>query len=105
LGTETVNQGSLALDDDGFETEVSAIVKLSTRLVTGQSTLYVGGLFDCARNVSSTKGLAKWDFASSTWKNLGGGVDGNVRALVENALCVYIGGTFSRGRQWYQRPG
>ena len=104
LGSAATHTGSLALADDGLASEVSASVALTTRLVSGQSTLYVGGDFSSAGGVSGTSMLARWNIASSTFGAVGSGMDdgggggvyNKVHALALDVArgILYVGGTF-----------
>lgn len=106
LGTQSTHQGSLALADDGFALEISASVELATRLVSGGSTVYVGGGFRyaCGANSSNScidvPGLVGWDGVNSTWNALGSGgvgVSETVRAIAldESSGSLYVGGIFT----------
>ncbi len=65
------------------------------------SSLYVGGNFPNVNNPDNTfpivNNIARWDGA--TWSALGGGVNGNVVAIVPSATGIYAGGLFTQATQ------
>lgn len=65
------------------------------------SSLYVGGSFPSALNPDGTfptvNNIARWD--GTTWSALGGGVNGNVVAIVPYGTGICAGGLFSQATQ------
>lgn len=63
----------------------------------GGEQLYVGGNFQSAGGVSSTKGVARWD--GSSWSSLSGFVNGSVNALLPyadgNGCRLIVAGSFN----------
>jgi hypothetical protein len=60
--------------------------------------LYAGGYFSTASGVDHTANIARWDpDGDGTWEALGGGMNGEVRALAYDADndLLYAGGSFS----------
>eukprot|EP00740_Mantoniella_antarctica_P005925 CAMPEP_0181348918 /NCGR_PEP_ID=MMETSP1106-20121128/446_1 /TAXON_ID=81844 /ORGANISM="Mantoniella antarctica, Strain SL-175" /LENGTH=1640 /DNA_ID=CAMNT_0023461271 /DNA_START=149 /DNA_END=5073 /DNA_ORIENTATION=+ len=99
LASEVMNFGSIALADDGMDSEVALSVQLATRSVSGQSTVYVAGTFTSAGGVSGTKYLAKLYTGTSTWSALGVGISGgygyDLSLLVDSSTSsLYVGGSF-----------
>lgn len=85
LSAEAAHQGSIALVDDGLASEVALSVQVTTRAMTGQSTLYAG-----------TNKLNIGD--NSSWIALGGGVSGGdvlALAMDDRREFLYVGGSFT----------
>ncbi|MFI4882038.1 MAG: GC-type dockerin domain-anchored protein [Phycisphaerales bacterium JB064] len=99
--------------DDRVNTTTSGVVG------DGEPLLYIGGRFDSA-GCTSVRALAAWDGA--TWSDVGGGVPGEVNAMVifddGSGPALYVSGRFSSvggvpalniakwdGTQWHALSG
>jgi hypothetical protein len=56
------------------------------------STLYAGGQFTTAGNVTNVHYIAQWD--GNSWSPLGSGMDRAVNALAVTGSTLYVGGDF-----------
>jgi hypothetical protein len=100
LGTEGARTGSLALAADGLASEVSASVTLTARLVSGESTLYVGG-GSWISSMNDNLVFSKLNLASSQVIALDAGLEVSrenqysapmVNALVTFGETLFVGG-------------
>jgi hypothetical protein len=74
---------------DNVDGNVSAIRAIS------DSSILIGGEFTVFGNGTGISNLARWDRSRVAIDNLGGGVDGPVRALAKEGSSVFVGGLFS----------
>jgi hypothetical protein len=56
--------------------------------------VYVGGCFTQA-GVTPVSFIARWDWNTSTWSDVGGGVNGYVYEIAVSGTDVYVGGSFT----------
>lgn len=78
--------GTTALRTNGVNNEVRSLA------IGENNTVYLGGNFDTAGNVSAPR-IAVWN--GSSWGTLGQGTSGFVEAIYVNDDFVYAGGSFS----------
>lgn len=65
---------------------------------TGAQTIYVGGSFNHSNAGATCNNIAMWvsGFAGWTWVAVGGGVNGEVNALMMHNNKLYVGGNFTQ---------
>ena len=57
-------------------------------------TLYAGGEFITAGDVTNANYIAQWD--GTNWSSLGSGLDGGVEAFAVSGTNLYVGGGFAK---------